>query len=128
MRIFHTQIWILCKLFKYVLGSLGSDVEMFPCLHTSVKEITLITKEFSRVKVWPTALRPDCSMEKMKLCDPIPSICLLLMTGGEGRASAQAVPRTAHCRNPNPENLGQMGMPSQPRGKIGNRVGSQKKG
>lgn len=72
MRVFHTQIWILCKLFKYVLGSLGSDVEMFPCLRTSVKEITLITKEFSRVKVLPAGLRLDCSMEKLKLCDPIP--------------------------------------------------------
>lgn len=60
------QIWILCKLFKYVLESLGSDVEMFPCLRISAKETALSTKEFVRVKVLPTGLRPDRDMEKTR--------------------------------------------------------------
>jgi len=72
MRIFHMQIWILCKLFKYVLESLGSDVETLPCLCISVKETALITKEFIRVKVLPTGLRLDCDMEKMRLYYSIP--------------------------------------------------------
>lgn len=72
MRVFHIQIWILCKLFKYVLESLGSDVEMFPCLCISVKKTALITKEFIRVKVLPTGLRLDCGMEKIRLYYPTP--------------------------------------------------------
>lgn len=61
------RIWILCKLFTYVSESLGSDVEMFPCLYISVKKTALITKEFMRVQVLPTGLRLDCGMEKMRL-------------------------------------------------------------
>lgn len=81
MRLFPMQIWILCKLFKYVLESLGSNVEMFPCLSISVKDTAHITKEFLRVEVLPKGLRLDCGMEKMSLYSPIPNICLLLTTG-----------------------------------------------
>lgn len=105
MRLFPMQIWILCKLFKYVLESLGSDVEMLPCLSISVKETALMTKKFLRVEVLPTGSRLDCGTEKMSLYSPIPDICLPLTTGGEGRALARAVlaeqkplPTTALCK------------------------------
>lgn len=65
------QIWLLCKLFKYVIESLGSDVEMFPCLCISVKGTALITEEFIRVKVLLTGLKLGSGMEKMRLHYPI---------------------------------------------------------
>lgn len=51
------QIWILCKLFKHVLESPGSNAKAFPCLCASVKETALITKQLVWVGVLPTALR-----------------------------------------------------------------------
>lgn len=71
MGTFHMQIWLLCKLFKYVVESLGSDAETFPCLCISVKGATLITEEFIRVKVLPTGLKLGCGMEKMRLYHPM---------------------------------------------------------
>lgn len=115
MRLFHMQIWILCKLFNHVLESPSYDIKVFPCLCISVKETALVTNQFIRLKVLPTVFRLCCGTRSPQSKKTRLWFYSLYLPPPDHRKSSawdQAVlaapkplPTTANWGNLNPENV-----------------------